>query len=259
MEQNNSPRNDDTYSLRGLRNFINEPDTRNITIIAIAAAICLTLCNYYSTGRNSNVVFKWYTENFQYFFGPDTLHRQVFWGIAVTLCYFIIPVLVVKLVLRDKLSNYGITTKGLFKGIKIYLLLYGIMLPLVVFFSFNEHFQDTYPFYKAQDGQFAMQRFLIWELVYFMQFLGVEFFFRGFVLHGFKKQMGILSIAAMMLPYVMIHFGKPMPETFGSIIAGFVLGWLSYKSNNIFPGMLLHISVAFTMDFLALWHKGLLF
>jgi membrane protease YdiL (CAAX protease family) len=56
----------------------------------------------------------------------------------------------------------------------------------------------------------------------------------------------------------MIHFGKPLPEAIGSIVAGYILGYLSLKSKNIFPGMILHISVALTMDLLSLWHRGIL-
>ena len=38
--------------------------------------------------------------------------------------------------------------------------------------------------------------------------------------------MGSHAIFVMVVPYVMIHFGKPMLETVGAIIAGVVLGLL---------------------------------
>ena len=63
----------------------------------------------------------------------------------------------------------------------------------------------------------------------------------------------------MTVPYTMIHFQKPMPETFAAIIAGLFLGWVSYKNGTIWLGLVLHCSVAFSMDILALYHKGLLF
>jgi hypothetical protein len=61
-----------------------------------------------------------------------------------------------------------------------------------------------------------------------------------------------------MVPYMMIHFGKPLPEAAGSIIAGFVLGTLSLRSCSIWWGALIHVLVACGMDVLALWHRGLL-
>ena len=71
--------------------------------------------------------------------------------------------------------------------------------------------------------------------------------------------LGLYSILVMMVPYCMIHFGKPMPETFAAIVAGLFLGWLSFKNGNIWMGLVLHCVVAFSMDILALYNKGLLF
>jgi len=63
----------------------------------------------------------------------------------------------------------------------------------------------------------------------------------------------------MTIPYCMIHFGKPLPETLAAIIAGVVLGVLSLKINIIWLGVAIHFSVAITMDFCFLWQNGLLF
>lgn len=78
-------------------------------------------------------------------------------------------------------------------------------------------------------------------------------------MQSLKPSLGFYSIFVMTVPYCMIHFGKPMTESFAAIFAGIFLGWLSYKNNNIWLGLLLHCTVALTMDVLALHHKGLLF
>jgi membrane protease YdiL (CAAX protease family) len=57
----------------------------------------------------------------------------------------------------------------------------------------------------------------------------------------------------------MIHFGKPPAETLSAIAAGIFLGWLSYKNGSIWLGLILHCTVAFSMDIFALYNKGLLF
>jgi membrane protease YdiL (CAAX protease family) len=75
------------------------------------------------------------------------------------------------------------------------------------------------------------------------------------MVHSLKKQFGIYSIFIMMIPYCMIHFGKPMSETLGAIFAGIILGALSLKSNSIWLGVLLHFSVAIAMDCFALLHR----
>jgi membrane protease YdiL (CAAX protease family) len=62
----------------------------------------------------------------------------------------------------------------------------------------------------------------------------------------------------MVVPYCMIHYGKPMPETLFAIVAGLVLGTLALRTKSIWLGVLIHISVALTMDILSLSHQKVL-
>jgi membrane protease YdiL (CAAX protease family) len=57
----------------------------------------------------------------------------------------------------------------------------------------------------------------------------------------------------MMIPYVMIHFDKPILEVFAAIIAGIVLGTLAMRTRSIWAGFLIHVSVALAMDIAAIW------
>jgi membrane protease YdiL (CAAX protease family) len=126
--------------------------------------------------------------------------------------------------------------------------------------SLTAGFAAKYPFLKVYDGDpYLSSTLIVWELIYFLQFFGLEFFFRGFLLHSLKPTLGLYSIFAMTVPYTMIHFQKPMPEAFAAIFAGIFLGWLSFKNGNIWMGLVLHCTVAFSMDILALLNKGLLF
>jgi membrane protease YdiL (CAAX protease family) len=59
-------------------------------------------------------------------------------------------------------------------------------------------------------------------------------------------------VAVMMIPYVMVHFGKPAPETFSAIVAGFALGYLALKSKSFLWGWMLHWGVAITMDIMVI-------
>ncbi len=64
----------------------------------------------------------------------------------------------------------------------------------------------------------------VWWALYFLQFCALEFFFRGFLLHGIAPRLGWASIFAMALPYNMLHYGKPMPEALAAIVGGIALG-----------------------------------
>ena len=191
--------------------------------------------------------------------GNIQLNGLVYWISIILIFYLAIPIIFVKFVFKEKLSDYGFRLGNLKKDYSVYLIMLIIMLPLVYLMSRTQSFQLRYPFYNLKSGEGLYPNFWIWQALYFFQFVGVEFFFRGFMLHGTKRQLGFYSIIFMVLPYCMIHFGKPMPETIAAIVAGVALGILSLKSKSIVPGILIHYSVAIAMDFAALYQKGYFF
>jgi len=186
------------------------------------------------------------------------LAELIYWSLGTYLNYFVIPVLAIKLLFRENLSDYGVDPRGMFRGGLIYVGFFAVMVPLLLFFSTTDAFQARYPFYQIGTTEPLWPRFWIWEMFYMVQFFCLEFFFRGFMVHGTKHRFGVYSIFVMTVPYCMIHFGKPMPETFAAIVAGVVLGYMSLKTRSIWPGAALHMSVALSMDFLSLWNRGLL-
>jgi membrane protease YdiL (CAAX protease family) len=224
-------------------------------------ALGLTIIKYYGepiffSGVLENCGLKSAGEKLRAWVDSGNALRHLGWWVGTMLfVYLLVPVLFIKLLFREKLGDYGWQMKGAFKDWWLYAVMLVIMLPLVIYFSSTASFQSRYPFYNPSRDQ-STTPFLIWEIMYFAQFVGLEFFFRGFMTLGLKNRFGFYSIFIMTIPYCMIHFGKPMPETFGAIAAGFVLGTLAMKSRSIFMGVLIHYSVAITMDLCALWRKG---
>lgn len=189
----------------------------------------------------------------------SNLPGLVWWVAVVTVFYFVVPAFVIKFVWRGRLRDFGLRPAiepGFWKLLAVCI---AVMLPLVWAMSQTTGFAAKYPFLKIYDGSPYLGRtLLLWELIYFLQFFGLEFFFRGFLVHSLKPSLGLYSIFVMTVPYCMIHFGKPMPETFAAIAAGIFLGWLSYKNNSIWLGLILHCTVALAMDVMALYNKGIL-
>jgi uncharacterized protein len=190
----------------------------------------------------------------------NNLYSLTWWvGVSMTF-YFVIPAVIVRFVQKRKLSEIGLAFRIEDGFLKLLVLCVGVMLPLVYLMSLTAGFSAKYPFLKVYDGgSYFSSALIVWELVCFLQFFGLEFFFRGFLLHSLKPSLGRYAIFVMTVPYTMIHFQKPMPEAFAAIVAGIFLGWLSYKNGNIWMGLVLHCTVAFSMDIFALQHKGLLF
>lgn len=178
------------------------------------------------------------------------------WAFARIFGYVVIPVLFIPLIPGVRLRECGLSFRGFLDHLWIYLFLFFIVLPAVLIVSYRPDFSNYYPFYKDTHYPHGWTDFMIWELLYFVQFVSLEFFFRGFMLHPLKKHLGAYSIFAMTVPYCMIHFGKPFLETIAAIIAGIVLGTLSLKTRSIWCGALIHITVAFSMDMAALWQTG---
>jgi uncharacterized protein len=194
-----------------------------------------------------------------FFYGSGTgvFHQKIWWVSIIVFMYLIIPVLIIKLIFKQPLSDYGLRFKNIHKDYPLYVLMLLIMFPVVYFASTTPAFQDRYPLFKpVTESMFSL--FFWWQIAYFIQFIAVEFFFRGFILHGLKSRFGFYSIFISMVPYCMVHFGKPFGETIAAIFAGVILGTLSLKSRSIILGIMIHYSIALMMDVFALYREGLL-
>jgi membrane protease YdiL (CAAX protease family) len=184
----------------------------------------------------------------------DELYAFGWWASTRVFGYAIVPFAFWKVVFRhDSILDLGLRTKGFFKHAWIYVLFLAIVLPLLLIVSRQPDFGNYYPFYKTASRSWF--DYLVWEAMYFAQFLGLEMFFRGFWLGVLRKSFGSGAIFAMAVPYCMIHFGKPYFEINGAIVAGIALGSLSMKTKSIYQGFLVHITVAGLMDWLALSHR----
>lgn len=188
------------------------------------------------------------------------IYGLIWWVFVSVTFYFIVPALFVKFVQKRNLSEIGLALNAEQGFAKLLIQCIAIMVPLVYLMSLTQGFAAKYPFLRIYvGGAYLTSTLLVWELVYFLQFFGLEFFFRGFLLHSLKPALGAYSIFVMTVPYTMIHFQKPMAETFAAVFAGIFLGWISYRNGTIWLGLILHCTVAFLMDILALYNKGLLF
>lgn len=185
-------------------------------------------------------------------------NHLLWWAIVTISGYVVLPAIAVKVLFRERLRDFGLRVKGSFGSWRVYLVLFAISIPFIVFASTQANFQETYPFYDLEAGENWWPYLWAWWGLYATQFVALEFFFRGFMVHGLKLRMGITSVFVMVVPYVMIHFAKPPLEAFSAIVGGTVLGYLSLKTKSVWWGAALHIAIAASMDLLALGQKGFL-
>jgi membrane protease YdiL (CAAX protease family) len=233
---------------------------RRPLVAFVGGAILLTLMEYFGDpSLTYPQILRWLAERDpEGFFASFThdhpwyeLSAHGYWAVTRFLGFGVLAVPFIWLG-GERLRDQFLSTKGFVEHLPIYLVAFVVVLGCVAVVSYDPGFQAYYPFYKQSHRSWA--DLLIWEGLYFLQFLGLELFFRGWWLKACKTQLGSHAIFAMIVPYVMIHFGKELPETLAAIFAGVVLGTLAMRTRSIWGGLLVHMLVAISMDVAVMLH-----
>jgi len=181
--------------------------------------------------------------------------QKTYFNLHSTFFYLLIP-LIYGIYTKEITPTrfYGCTARNF--NISPYLWMLVIMLPLLIWASFQPNFWVKYPRYRP--GYWEMVSGVspwfsvgIYELTYILQFVGLEIFFRGFVVMALGKYMGKASVFPMVAMYAFMHFYKPLAETIGSVFGGFILGGVAWKSRSVLGGMIVHTGIAMMMELLA--------
>ncbi|MES1172299.1 MAG: CPBP family intramembrane glutamic endopeptidase [Bacteroidota bacterium] len=178
---------------------------------------------------------------------------RLWWGLT-RIGGYVAPYLVWRFAFpRDSLRDLGLRVAGFRQHSWLYAFFVVVMVPILLIVSRQPDFGGYYPIYSLAGRSWL--DFLVWEAVYIGQFVALEMFFRGWWIRT-TRIFGTGAIFSMIVPYCMIHFGKPYLETCSALIAGVVLGSLSIRTRSIWAGVAVHVTVAILMDVLALEHKG---
>lgn len=155
---------------------------------------------------------------------------------------------------NDREDLYGLGGRGF--DWRPYIVMLGIMTPLIIWASFQPSFLRAYPTYRPGAAEQFLNvspwiTFIGYELTYAMRFITVELFFRGFLVIGMVRLMGKGVLLPMVTLYAFWHFGKPFGEALGSVFGAYILGIIALYSRNIWGGVFIHMGVAALMDITA--------
>lgn len=155
--------------------------------------------------------------------------------------YMLLPVFVTYFLLKDNPLQYGFTLGDYniwlpYVGITIF-----ITIPILLLAS---RFSQVYRYYGKG---FSYYEFFILTLP---TLLAWEYLLRGFLLFGLKERFGEASIIIQMVPFVLLHLGKPEIETLSCIITGLWFGWVAYRGRSFWPAFIIHVFINFTVSFL---------
>lgn len=192
---------------------------------------------------------------------PAQVHH---WGykVAINMVSFLtvfLPVLIFYLVRERSQGNiYGLKPKQF--DYTPYLMMLLIMLPLIVLASFHKSFLNQYPMYSGSLAHhyLGVNEWITvagYELAYGLDFVTVEFLFRGFFVLGMMSFLGRGSVLCMAVVYCSLHFGKPMGEAISSVFGGYILGVIAYETSSIWGGIIVHVGIAWMMETVAYLHR----
>jgi len=178
---------------------------------------------------------------------------QIFWlrciNWLVRVFVLLIPVMIIWW-LKDRNNQpfYGAHT---LRDVKPYLAMLLIMVPLIALASTQNDFLQMYPkarFIATLDLPSKKLHYIIYELCYGFDFVSIEFFFRGFLILSLLRICGPHCIIPVACFYCTIHFGKPMGEAISSFWGGLLLGIISYNTQSIWGGLIVHLGIAWLME-----------
>ena len=220
---------------------------KKIVIILLSVAVLQTV-SWYFTSR------QFFRTNFYYTLFADnpnaSLYEMIYWFAGDFLVFFVCSLLIIKLVFKEKISDYGLNLKEAGPGLRLTVLFILIMLPVVWFVSASPSFVESYPILASTKTDWAV--FLVYEFFLLLFLIAWEFFWRGYLLFGLKKEFGYYAILIQMIPFVILHNGKPFFETAGAIFGALALGILAYRTGSFLYGVIIHYAVMFMIDFFSI-------
>lgn len=203
-------------------------------------------------------------------FLPDLLRYLVappvhYWAYKVSvnaISFFtvFIPIMIFYFIYdRDKHHVYGLSARKFDASPYFVMLL--VMLPLLIGASFSDSFLKQYPMYKTSlaHSHLGVPEWVTvasYEIAYGLDFITVEYLFRGFLVIGMMTILGRGAVVTMAVVYCVLHFGKPAGEAISSIFGGYILGVVAYETRSIWGGIIVHMGIAWLMEALAFVQKN---
>lgn len=147
----------------------------------------------------------------------------------------VLPILTILILLRKNPLDFGLRI-GNYKIWLVYVCTF-LIIALPILYITSE-LSSVREYYSGED--FDLLTYSLEILIYM---LGWEFIFRGFLLFGLKEKFKEGSILIQLIPFTLLHLGKPEIETLSCVITGLLWGYIAYRGNSFWPAYVMHIIV----------------
>ncbi len=147
-----------------------------------------------------------------------------------TILYLLIPLFFTIFIFRESPASYGFQLGDWRMGIK--LTLGGIVLLTPILWWLVNTASEMQAYY------FHLLPGLPWNT--FLDLLGWEFLFRGWLLFGYARKFGAEALWVQAVPFALAHVGKPEVETLTTLFGGFAFGWVAWRTRSFLYAFLIH-------------------
>ena len=148
--------------------------------------------------------------------------------------YLVIPLIFILIIFRENPREYGFSLGDWRAGLVI--TLGGILLMAPVIWYLGKSDPSMTDYYKSLTSG------LPWTT--FLDLIGWEFFFRGWILFGYARKFGAEALWLQAVPFALAHIGKPEVETLSTIFGGFAFGWIAWRTRSFLYPFLIHWSIS---------------
>jgi len=155
--------------------------------------------------------------------------------LSTLLFYAVFPVLVILIILRKNPLDFGLGI-GDFRIWWKYVLITCLVAAAVLYAGL--FFPSLQKYYKQEHFNFAH-----YFVINFIGLFAIEYMYRGFLLFGLKAKFKEGTILIQMIPFVLLHFGKPEVETLSTLFTGILFGYICYRGKSFWPAFLIHLFI----------------
>jgi membrane protease YdiL (CAAX protease family) len=145
--------------------------------------------------------------------------------------YLLIPLLVIVLAFRKSPREFGFQWGDWHAGLALTAIVIALAAPVLWFVARSD---PTMLQYYAKQWSAAAPVFT------FLDLIGWEFFFRGFLLFGYARKFGSHALWLQAVPFALAHLSKPAVETYSTIFGGFLFGLVAWRTKSFVYPFLIH-------------------
>jgi hypothetical protein len=194
------------------------------------------------------VAVTWIPRQRQFLNTADELVQLTFWAVACIVIYIAVPT-IYALLAHQRIRDYGLSLHRARDEWKLFLAIAPFIAIAALIATAQPHFQQMYPFFDAiKIDAGSWPSFLVFEILYALTFVALEFFFRGFAVLAGARPLGLSAIPVMVLAYCLLHVDKPLLEMVSSAFGGLILGWVALRYRTIALGVVAHVTLAWSTD-----------